>query len=217
VHPIGEFASEWFRRWWASMSCAAFTGLTIALALWPDQSKVNGLFVRACGVLALIFFVVASYAAWKRQHDLYMAERLANEPDVLLSFRYRWLSYRSHDQNPLTLRSVGRDVATDVTLEDLGVEGATLVALPVSFASIRSGDAEDCLAQVRKSYGGNLPQESIVQLFEFLDRYENLPIVVKVRFKNRLCTSRYVRTFSVHRDGAGGINFTPVSLELVKE
>jgi hypothetical protein len=56
------------------MSCAAFTILAFVLAHLSDQSKVNGLFTQACAVLAVVFFIVASYAAWKQQHDLYVVE-----------------------------------------------------------------------------------------------------------------------------------------------
>jgi hypothetical protein len=70
------------------MSCAAFTGLTIALALWPDQSKVNGLFIRGCGALAVLFFVLASYGAWKQQRDLFLAELAKNQNPELRGEAY---------------------------------------------------------------------------------------------------------------------------------
>jgi hypothetical protein len=198
------------------MSCAAFTILAFVLAHLSDQSKVNGLFIQACGMMAVVFFVIASYGAWKKEHDLYQAELLANEPDVLLSFRHRWSGDGRHEKNSLIFKNAGRGLAADVTLVDLGIEDTTAVVFPVSIPSLDIGEEKGCYVEVRRHLTGSLG-ESICEFFSFIDQYDNLPMVVKTRFSNRLCTKRYVRTFSVHRDGIGGINFTPVTLEIIED
>jgi len=69
----------WFKAfvpyWWALMSCAAFTALSVYAAI---KKKGNRWVVIATASLAILFFGVASFEAWDNEHD----GRLSEESDL---------------------------------------------------------------------------------------------------------------------------------------
>jgi hypothetical protein len=78
--PIRIFAVALFRKWWALMSCAAFTVLGIYAAA---TNKGNLWVVSGSGVLANLFVFVAAYQTWREEHDKYTAEVSKNlRPDI---------------------------------------------------------------------------------------------------------------------------------------
>lgn len=78
--PIRLFVSALFKKWWALMSCAAFTGLGVYIAA---TNKGNAWVVGGSAVLAVVFLVVAAYLTWKDEHDNYTAELNRNQaPEI---------------------------------------------------------------------------------------------------------------------------------------
>ena len=66
------------------MSCAAFTILSVIIA---KGNKSNDWAVGASAALAVVFFVIASYRAWKRQYDARMKaesdlRQATEQPDI---------------------------------------------------------------------------------------------------------------------------------------
>jgi hypothetical protein len=172
----------------------------------------------ALGCIAVLLIWKAQYQAWKEEvGKSSRAELIANGPDVSLRFRYGWPERREHEHNPLALKNQGRDVATDVKLLQLDIGKTSLRMLPVSFAVIAVGESVECIVEVHKELLSGLPGASIHEFSSFIDECQDLPLTVRVRFGNRVNNNHFVRTFSVHRDGIGGINFTPVSLDVVKD
>jgi hypothetical protein len=64
--PSREFLRDWFKHWWGLMGCAVFTFLAIYAAA---TNKSNAWVVGASSAVGLVMFFVASYQAWRRQHD----------------------------------------------------------------------------------------------------------------------------------------------------
>ena len=71
------FIAALWRKWWALMSCAAFT----ILSLWASiENKSNAWVVSGIATLAGIFFLVAAFGAWLEEHSkLVAAERKFSE------------------------------------------------------------------------------------------------------------------------------------------
>jgi hypothetical protein len=73
--PIRLFSTGLLKHWWALMSCAAFTLLSVYVA---QSSRSSSWLVTASGVLAATFFVVAAYRTWSDEHEHYCAEIAKN-------------------------------------------------------------------------------------------------------------------------------------------
>ena len=77
---IRLFAAAMFRKLWALMSCAAFTGLGVYAAA---TNKGNSWVVDGSFVLAVVFFVLAAFLTWNDEHQKYVAEVAKNQmPDI---------------------------------------------------------------------------------------------------------------------------------------
>jgi hypothetical protein len=77
--PVVLFIKEWFKEWWGLMGTAVFTFLGIYVAA---ANRSNQWVVGASAVAGGILFFVASYRAWKRQHDvLQQTQRQLSEQD----------------------------------------------------------------------------------------------------------------------------------------
>ena len=61
-----KFVWTFTKRWWALMSCAAFTALGLVSALAPNGSKWT---VAGTISLAVVLGMVGSFQLWKEQHD----------------------------------------------------------------------------------------------------------------------------------------------------
>ncbi len=74
---LARFIAALWRKWWALMSCAAFT----ILSLWASiENKSNAWVVSGIAILAVIFFLVAAFGAWLEEHSkLVSVERKLSE------------------------------------------------------------------------------------------------------------------------------------------
>src|ERR1035438_5503079 len=71
------FIAALSRKWWALMSCAAFTLLSLWVAM---ENKSNAWAVSGIAALAVIFFLIASFGVWSEEHSrLVLAERKLSE------------------------------------------------------------------------------------------------------------------------------------------
>ena len=86
-----------FHQWWALMSCAVFTFISVYVA---ERGKSSAWFVGATAVAALVFFLVASFLAWRQEHKRAAEERT---PKFILESG----SIVSHYENGRTLVLVG--------------------------------------------------------------------------------------------------------------
>jgi hypothetical protein len=66
LRVVGKYLWALLRRWWALMSCAAFTIIGWYAAA---HSKGNEWFGAVMWVAAALMFLVASFFAWKEQYD----------------------------------------------------------------------------------------------------------------------------------------------------
>ncbi len=82
------FVESLWKAWWALMSCAAFTILGLFIAL---ENKGSNWIVGGTIVLAVTFFVCASFMAWREQHLalVELQQRLAT-PQINLSIGSAW-------------------------------------------------------------------------------------------------------------------------------
>lgn len=78
------YLSALWKHWWALMSCAAFTLATVVIAGVRDQWKWT---IGTSAVLAVLFFLIASYRAWREEHQKLEREiELNGKPEVRGSF-----------------------------------------------------------------------------------------------------------------------------------
>jgi len=93
---FARFIAALWRKWWALMSCAAFT----ILSLWASiENKTNAWVVSGIATLALIFFLVAAFGAWFEEHSkLASAERKLAELSPQFDFIVGTMLWR-FDQN----------------------------------------------------------------------------------------------------------------------
>ena len=69
--PIVQFLGALCKVWWALMSTAAFT----ALSVWSALSRHGGeVTVIGTAVLAIFFFLIAAYIAWRHENRKYLTE-----------------------------------------------------------------------------------------------------------------------------------------------
>jgi hypothetical protein len=66
VADIGRFALAWLKKWWALMSCAAFTGLSVLLTYVVDANKW---IIRGTATLAVLFLFVAFFQLWREERQ----------------------------------------------------------------------------------------------------------------------------------------------------
>ncbi|HTW44874.1 MAG TPA: hypothetical protein VMD58_04965 [Acidobacteriaceae bacterium] len=87
---VWEYIKSLFGQWWPLMSCAAFT----LLAIWAGlRNKPTEWLTKGSLVLALFFFFIGSYFAWKKEHSkvadltakllIYDSPQLQMQPQVL--------------------------------------------------------------------------------------------------------------------------------------
>jgi hypothetical protein len=80
MQPLLLFTTGLLKRWWALLSCAAFTGLGVYAAA---SNKGNVWIVSGSAILAVVFFVVAAYETWRDEHRSLEVERSRNQqPDI---------------------------------------------------------------------------------------------------------------------------------------
>jgi hypothetical protein len=73
MNTFALFIAALWRKWWALMSCAVFTLLSLWVAM---ENKSNAWVVSGIATLAVIFFLVASFGAWSEEHSkLVLTER----------------------------------------------------------------------------------------------------------------------------------------------
>lgn len=131
--PILLFGTGLLRRWWAMMSCAAFTALSVYAAA---TNKANSWVVAGSAVLAVLFFLIAAYLTWKDEHDGYIQEVERNQkPEIQgeLSIVGYGAEFGGHEYGDW---SVSQEVSlrlklcnhrpVDTTLEDLEWDGSQL-------------------------------------------------------------------------------------------
>jgi hypothetical protein len=75
-HPIFLFITGLLKRWFALLSCAAFTVVSVYTAA---ENFGNGWVVGSSAILAIIFFVVAAYQTWNDEHEKYTTEVAKNQ------------------------------------------------------------------------------------------------------------------------------------------
>jgi hypothetical protein len=65
MDSLRKFIAALWKKWWALMSCAAFTILTLYAAL---ENKGNAWVVSGVAALAAFFFLIAAFGAWLDEH-----------------------------------------------------------------------------------------------------------------------------------------------------
>jgi hypothetical protein len=142
-NPIRVFVTGLLKHWWALMSCATFTLLSIYVA---ESSRSNSWIVTASGVLAVMFFVVAAYRTWSDEHEHYCAETAKNVlPEIKgEAAKFKVLSYgEGHDHDDWACGATiefelhvcnHRAVSTNIT--GLKMDGASANP-PILFSNVR--------------------------------------------------------------------------------
>lgn len=69
-----KFIAALWKTWWALMSCAAFTFLSLYVAA---TNRSNAWVVGAMAILAALMFVVSAYHAWAEQYEARAAAEAA--------------------------------------------------------------------------------------------------------------------------------------------
>ena len=101
MNIFAKFIAALLRKWWALMSCAAFT----ILGLWASiENKSNAWVVSGIITLAVIFFLVAAFGAWCQEHSNFLsAERKASELSPQFDFQVGTMLWKYDDTQDRTL------------------------------------------------------------------------------------------------------------------
>jgi hypothetical protein len=75
MRTLGQFLAALGKRWWALLSTAAFTIIGLYALI---TGKSNQWVVTVSLAVAAIFFLIASFGAWKEQYDLRVAAESVN-------------------------------------------------------------------------------------------------------------------------------------------
>lgn len=95
------FAAALSKKWWALMSCAAFTVLSLWAAI---GNKSNAWTLSGSATLAVIFFLIAAFGAWLDEHGklLSLQEKLS-ELNPYFLFDIGILLWKYDEKKDLTL------------------------------------------------------------------------------------------------------------------
>src|SRR4051812_12902207 len=77
------------------MSCAGFTALGVYVAA---TNKGNGWVVGGSAILAVVFFVAASYRTWRDEHGKYVAEIARNPRPKIVGEAFNFSGYGIHGE-----------------------------------------------------------------------------------------------------------------------
>jgi hypothetical protein len=129
---VAYLAALW-KHWWALMGSAAFT-LVGLYAAW--QQKTNSWIFGASLVLALAMFFVASYRAWKEEHDARIAAE-TERPDIV----FEWDSAHRQGHDRIRLRNIGKSTALNATMGPFSWPEVVFV-VPLEINAIHPNDPE---------------------------------------------------------------------------
>jgi hypothetical protein len=133
VQYLWPFLKALLRHWWALMSSALFTALSLYVV---ESGKSNYWSFWASIVLAVILLMMAAFLAWK---DEYVPNR--HGPEILLE----WRSHE-HGWDAITVRNVGEATAFKVAILDFSWNALTWHRR-IEFPSIDPNDRRSCEAQ----------------------------------------------------------------------
>ena len=126
------FLAAMEKRWWALLSCAAFT----LLALYALATNQNNHWLLVASIIAaLICFLVASFGAWKEQYDARLAaeRRLHDGRPVFVLEVVGTLPLRSNPRWRFLLTNCGARTARYVRLSRIRSQ---VGAYEISFSEI---------------------------------------------------------------------------------
>ncbi len=132
---IQSFLGALWKHWKPLMSCLAFTVLTLTGALFPNRA--NSLTVWGTGLLAIFFFGVSAYFAWKDEHNklLELQSRLQT-PDIQIAPSSIWWGTSNGFFTAWVVANLSNPVGPPTALIDWGVEletpqGSYLAEFPI--------------------------------------------------------------------------------------